>query len=561
MMKKIKKILTISFWGLLLVLLLLSSGCGGRQAETVLDDVESYIQARPDSALAVLRALDTTKLNTQRLRAHYALLHAMALDKNWIDTTDAGVVMAAVKYYDRHRPVSRRAKPYYYLGRIQYNGGHYDEAILSFTRAREYAAGLDDDRFKALLFQAMGDTYNMSYLFEEAYAMSDSSYLYSLKAGDTDLSYAVLYRLTQNLNNLKRYHEAVSIYDTLVKQPTVQNNHTLYSRVLSGYALAIINDTQNYEKAKSLYEKSLAEGGRFDNLTHWGAYAYSLANVGETEKATRLFKQLGERYGDQYAYQAWKSRMQRLQGNDSEAYELLAQSSERQTERTRLILSQSVIKAQRDYYGIQARFLQEKETRRKTIEWLVASLVIILVALIWVIYQDRVETMREEKEVLLRTVKELTDNLNETEDSSKKKEERFFSRYVQLFHTYFQQMGMIQDLLRNSQTEEGADQLIRSLRNMIRKLSMNKSKQQDFEAMLNQDLNDVMIHFREEFPGKKEEEYRLVSYFFAGFDVPTICTLVGNKTKQAIYSKKSKIKQKIANGDSSYKKQFLDAIG
>ncbi|MGX8707874.1 MAG: hypothetical protein ACSW72_03880, partial [Bacteroidales bacterium] len=78
----------ITFWGLLLVLLLLPSGCGSRQAETVLDDVESYIQARPDSALTVLRALDTTTLNSQKLRAHYALLHAMALDKNWIDTSD-----------------------------------------------------------------------------------------------------------------------------------------------------------------------------------------------------------------------------------------------------------------------------------------------------------------------------------------------------------------------------------------------------------------------------------------------------------------------------------------
>ena len=101
--------------------------------------VESYIQKCPDSALAVLRAIDTTTLNSRRLQAHYALLHAMALDKNWIDTIDENVVMPAVAYYNRHRPLSRRAKPYYYLGRIQYNGGRYDEAILSFTRAGEYA--------------------------------------------------------------------------------------------------------------------------------------------------------------------------------------------------------------------------------------------------------------------------------------------------------------------------------------------------------------------------------------------------------------------------------------
>lgn len=550
------------FSGLLLgVLLSLAAGCGNRQTAAVLDDVETYIQDRPDSALTALRAIDTTTLNSRRLHAQYALLLSMALDKNWIDTTDVNVVMPAVAYYDRHRPVSRRAKPYYYLGRIQYNGGHYDEAILSFTQAREYATGVENDRFKAMVFHAMGDTYNMSYLFEEAYAMSDSSYLYCLKTGDTVLINIALFQVAQNLNNLKRYRDAVSIYDTLVNDPSVQTNHNLFGRVLSGYALAVINDTQDYEKARKLYERCLANGGRFDNLTHWGAYAYSLANVGEIDKAKRIFNQLEGRYGEQYAYQAWKSRMERLQGNLPEAYALLVSSSERQTDRTREILSQSVVKAQRDYFGIQTRLLQEKEARRKTIEWLVACLFLMLFALIRMLYQRQVETMREEKEVLLRTIKELSDNLSEVKASSKKQEEHFFSRYVQLFHTHFQQMGMIHDMLRNSQTEEGTDQLIRALRNMLRKQSMSRSKQQAFETMLNQELSDVMSLYRKEYPGQKEEDYRLVSFFFAGFDVPTICTLVGNKTKQAIYSKKSKLKQKIAKGSSPHKKQFIETMG
>jgi hypothetical protein len=40
---------------------------------------------RPESALATIRAIDTTTLTTKKLRAHYALLHAMALDESCID--------------------------------------------------------------------------------------------------------------------------------------------------------------------------------------------------------------------------------------------------------------------------------------------------------------------------------------------------------------------------------------------------------------------------------------------------------------------------------------------
>ena len=113
----------------------LLASCSNRRTTATLNDVESYIASRPDSALATLRAIDTTTLTTRALKAHYALLHAMALDKNWIDTTDTGVIMPAVSYYSRHKSLDRRAKAYYYLGRIQQNAKQFDEAGVSFLIA------------------------------------------------------------------------------------------------------------------------------------------------------------------------------------------------------------------------------------------------------------------------------------------------------------------------------------------------------------------------------------------------------------------------------------------
>ena len=99
------------------------ASCASRQTAATLNDIETYIQARPDSALATIRAIDTTMLTTRSLSAHYALLHAMALDKNWIDTTDVNVVMPAVEYYAKHGTADQKMKAYYYLGRIYENKG------------------------------------------------------------------------------------------------------------------------------------------------------------------------------------------------------------------------------------------------------------------------------------------------------------------------------------------------------------------------------------------------------------------------------------------------------
>jgi hypothetical protein len=46
-------------------------------------DIESYIDARPDSALVAIRQIDTLSLKTKAQKAKFALLHAMALDKNF----------------------------------------------------------------------------------------------------------------------------------------------------------------------------------------------------------------------------------------------------------------------------------------------------------------------------------------------------------------------------------------------------------------------------------------------------------------------------------------------
>ncbi len=84
--------------------------CGNRAVSAQLDDIESYIQERPDSALAAIEAIDTNSLSTRALAAKYSLLYAMALDKNYIDTTDLSIIEPAVNYYMRHGGASPRVR-------------------------------------------------------------------------------------------------------------------------------------------------------------------------------------------------------------------------------------------------------------------------------------------------------------------------------------------------------------------------------------------------------------------------------------------------------------------
>ena len=125
------------------IILLSIASCTFVNVSRTLNDVESYIMERPDSALAVLESIDRDDLNTTRTKAHHALLHAMALDKNFIDVSDDSIAQVAVDYFSKHGPQKYHARSLYYLGLAYYYQEEYNKAIVEFTKAEEVARVCD----------------------------------------------------------------------------------------------------------------------------------------------------------------------------------------------------------------------------------------------------------------------------------------------------------------------------------------------------------------------------------------------------------------------------------
>lgn len=96
-----------------------------------MNDIETYIQTRPDSALTVLSQIDTSSLHHPKERAQFALLYAIALDKNYIDTTDIGVIRPAAEYYSKHGTARQKMLTYYYEGRIHFNARRDGESAVN----------------------------------------------------------------------------------------------------------------------------------------------------------------------------------------------------------------------------------------------------------------------------------------------------------------------------------------------------------------------------------------------------------------------------------------------
>lgn len=142
---------------------------------TLLRDVESYIMEHPDSALTVLESVDISILTTQKLKANHALLHAMALDKNYIDVTDDSIAQVAVDYYSRKGVNKNKARAYYYLGLAYFYQQDYDKAILEFTKA-EKVAELCDSLYWGMTKDIQGHAYGMTYNYKEVISCFEKAY-------------------------------------------------------------------------------------------------------------------------------------------------------------------------------------------------------------------------------------------------------------------------------------------------------------------------------------------------------------------------------------------------
>lgn len=148
---------------IILALCLGSCGQHSKHWET-LTQVESFIEERPDSALAVLQGIEIGDLSSKEEKAKHALLLSMALYNNFIEKTDFDVLQPAIDYYEKDGNTTERMRTLFYHGRIYQNNRNDEEAMTYFLNALTIGKESDDILTKARIYIAQGKIY---FLLEE----------------------------------------------------------------------------------------------------------------------------------------------------------------------------------------------------------------------------------------------------------------------------------------------------------------------------------------------------------------------------------------------------------
>ena len=220
----------------------------------LLMDVDSYIESRPDSALAVLEGIDKAELTTNELEAKYALLMSMALDKNYIDLQSDSVIAPAVRYYERYGSADEKLKMYYYSGRIKQNCGDNEGAMEMFVKGEEYADVCTDKACLGRLYKAKMVLNRDIFNYVQAIVDAKNAAECYLSIGDMHKYYNAINDLAVNYNledDEEKFRECMKILE--------ENWDSLTEKQKSHYYAISIGTYNAVENVEDLLREYLSE--------------------------------------------------------------------------------------------------------------------------------------------------------------------------------------------------------------------------------------------------------------------------------------------------------------
>lgn len=542
--------------------------CDNRQTKSLLQDVETYIQERPDSALRVLRKVDSLTLNTKSLRARYSLLFAMALDKNYIDTTALSILEPTVAYYERLGSPQDKMLSCYYLGRIYANRKDYPNAVIFYSQAlRESSA--DDYYHKGLAYEALANAYSASFNTEEELRNAILAHDCFDKIRDKNLALS-RYKIAQAYHNNEQFDLADSLYSSVYSGLDSTSK-------LAFYAMEdqVSNDLQregpDVERDLRLLEYVAEHRGNL-TLTSYYEYAYLLLLIGNKSTAENILSQLSE-IDESVETMEIRYRIAKYEEHDKEALTLLKGLLLYQNDVVKKQLAQSVFKAQSDYYRLTAEVSEQKSTiaNQRSVIILIASLM--KAGLLYIVFmkrktalireKDRLAQAVEESERLLETVRNRAKQEKEERDKDifdlKSRNERERDKikelrdmYVSLYQKRFYEIGKYYDAASShrleSIKEKAYHDVISSTQALFEEIASGSEGQKKFEARINADLDDIVSKIRSDFPKLKDDDIRFICYLIVGFDTSTISFLM-DISKENVRVKKHRLREKL-NGYS-----------
>ena len=553
--------------GFVLFVSILFVSCGNQEIKHTLSEVERCICEHPDNALETLRGMDQSSLNTKKLRARFALLYAIALDKNYIDTTDVSVIMPAVNYYKRHGSPDEKLKTHFYLGRIYLNAHRFEKAAYEYALAESEAEKSQDLVQKGLLFMNFSYLYNWIHNNDKQLEYAEKGLACYRESGDTsriNLSYGDLARA---YHGMREWDKADSLYHVGIEK--MRHDTLVVSNLLSNYAkMKTIQSEPDPHGAISLLESLSQKYHQPLSIIDYGVYAYASDMIGNQATCDRIATQL-ENLDAKHKKDAliWLYRIYNRRGDYKKALDYLQSAKVYNIDMLDSLLALPVSEGIQDYYRSVADENRVRSHRIVIISAVSLSFAVLLFMILLLYHRVRLMKERENDRQMLRLLDE-TKRVLEQENAAlkskydKSEEERGKARLslASVYKGKFATMGELCKIyLGLNDRSDKKEVIYYRVEQIISEINGDNNLFDKFESRINQDLNGILVHMKKDLGIADKKDERFICYLIAGLDSQTIAMLL-NLSVPNVYTKRSRLRERIRKLNSPYKDDYLLVI-
>ena len=386
-MKYLKMIFTykilIKFMLLSMVVLTTGSCDHYKTVREKLNVAENLMNAHPDSALDILDNIPSAGINDREVAARYALLKSIALDKNYIDTTNFDVLQPAIDYYIKNGKPDEKLRTYYYQGRIYQNKGDDDSAMRSFMNGCDLRHGVTDSLLLAHTLVAQGT------LYFKQYKINDFVH-YNMEA-------AKLYKtIGKDILAIKSYTNALDGYVMQNNKPAADSLMSICVPMVKknpeGEAFlfpSLLSYTVNFCSSDEIKEV-LTEYQNMELTTdETMIFAEGYSKIGEYDKAMTLISNINpaENTWDSLKYASIKIDILERQGKYKQAFILYRNYSATLERHQKELLSQDLLFADKKHQ-LEMKNLIEIQDRDRIIGGTLCGIFALVILVGWLYYRS-----------------------------------------------------------------------------------------------------------------------------------------------------------------------------
>ena len=546
-------IIYLNFVSLLAVCLF---ACNHHSSNPMLQQVDSLLEMKPDSALTILKNISVLEDLPEVDKAYYALLLAEATDKNKLPLLPCDSLLNfALDYYgddDREKAVALM-----YKGRLLAQMNDEMSAIEHNLKALEVLQNYPQDlKCRRLIYSMLGVWYGDCELYDKALEIQNQALLYSFSAKDTAIA----------------YHNIGYIYG----MRDMQDSAITYQRKSVEYAMRS-KDTSMI--LTSWHNLSLYYG-RFENIDSAVVYAYKvLQNLSYGNGKADAYYNMGDLYVDLEQYDSarhylekslflspsrsipyWSLAVMEAElGNFKSAYHYLdtfvmvqdsLDNSELLTEVQHLVYK----------HQTELRVKDEQIKSKRIIRWIVFVSIIIcfVVALIyqrWInkknnqqaLYRQALQYADEKQNVMQQRIEEnesalalLQDRENQNLDEIAQKEQlitQLKKEKLALRTWLFQQTSIYKKVMSLSDQQ----QVNKKIRKVMAAAELDKLKKTTFEIYA-----DYISPLQAQYSQLTEDDLLVLCLQEAGISPLAISLCFGHTDTVALNQRKSRLKKKMS---------------